>query len=90
MMKTNLRHVIWLYVSGFMVCAASLLLTLYWTQGGITAPGMVRTVVGGLPWIAVAGMIVVWRSRELPRSYPLAFVLGIGTPFLLLVIRGLL
>ena len=90
MKKQVLRNAVLLYVAGLLLCASSVGLMLYWRQGGITVPGMVRNVVGGLPWIGVAVAIVIWRAKELPKIYPLAYVFGTGTPFLLMVMRGLL
>jgi len=85
-MKADLKRIMGLYGFGVLLCAVSVVLTLIWRQEGIAVPGMVRSVVGGLPWVAVAGMLVAWRARGLPRRYPLAFVFGIGTPFLMLYI----
>ena len=87
MKDKRILHAIGLYVSGFGICAVSVLLLLFWQQGGITVPRMVRNIVGGLPWISVAAVIVVWRAKELPKMYPLAFVFGVGTPFLLLFLQ---
>ena len=84
MKNERMRNAIGLYLAGCGLCTLSVLLMLFWQQGGITVPPMIRNVVGGLPWISVAAVIVVWRAKELPKLYPLAFVFGVGSPFLVL------
>ncbi len=81
----NKRVVIY-YIAGFVICACSLLLRFLWLEGAPQVPGMFRTFVFGLPWISVAGVLVWWRSRNIPNKYPLAFVFGTVTPFILATI----
>ena len=89
-MKNNmLVKAIGLYVAGFGICALSIFLSLYWRQNEIAISPIIRHFVGGLPWLSVAVVIVTWRARELAKIYPLAFVFGVGTPFVLLFLRGL-
>ena len=80
------KRLIAYYTTGFLICAGSLLLRFLWLEGGARVPGMIRTLVFGMPWISVAGVIVWWRSREIPNKYPLAFVFGTVTPLIIATI----
>ncbi len=81
----NKRVVIY-YVLGFVICACSLLLRFFWLESAPQVPGMLRTFIFGLPWISVAGVLAWWRSRDLPKTYPLAFVFGTVTPLIVATI----
>ena len=74
------------YTTGFVICACSLLLRFLWLESAPQVPGMLRTFVFGLPWISVAGVLVWWRSRQIPNQYPLAFVFGTVTPLIVATI----
>lgn len=76
------KRILAYYATGFLVCAGSLLLRFLWLQGETAVPRMIQNVIFGLPWISVAVVLVLWRSRELPHKYPLAYVFGTVTPLI--------
>ncbi len=74
------------YGMGLIISAASLVLPFLWQSGFTALPHMVQRIFFALPWISVAFVLAWWRSREIPKKYPLAFVCGTITAFIVAAI----
>jgi hypothetical protein len=83
------NNVIGYYVAGFVVCALGLVLS-YLLRNNTALPGMIRNLVAGLPWISVAIVIARWRAKEQSKAYPLAYVFGVATPFIVVLVHELM
>ncbi len=74
------------YLCGAALCMVSLLFRIYWVQNGAGGESGVqsflRSLIGGLPWISVAIVILLWRSKG-EKVHPVAFLFGTATPLVL-------
>lgn len=84
-MKIILRRALY-FLSGAFLCGATLLFRIYTLQaeaaGAPVPPRFLQSLIGALPWIAVAVVILLWRNRG-RRVHPVAFLIGIATPLVL-------